>query len=118
MKNVEELIKAGTHKRVNHDYVEFAEVDDIWMRAYTLKKAKSIASQHVHTHDHITLLANGTVHFWQDEEDKGVYTAPAMLHVPAGKNHSFVALTDNVVLCCLHNLRGTGLESPEIMKRD
>jgi len=25
-----------------------------------------------------------------------------------------MALTDDVVLCCLHNLRGTGLESPEI----
>jgi hypothetical protein len=24
-------------------------------------------------------------------------------------------LTDNVVLCCLHNLRGTGLESPQVL---
>jgi hypothetical protein len=23
-------------------------------------------------------------------------------------------MTDDVVLCCLHNLRGTGLESPKI----
>jgi hypothetical protein len=46
----------------------------------------------------------------------GVYTAPAMIKVLAGKKHLFKALTDDVVFCCLHNLRGTGLESPEIME--
>jgi hypothetical protein len=46
----------------------------------------------------------------------GVYIAPAIIKIEAGKSHTFKALTDDVVLCCLHNLRGTGLESPEIMK--
>jgi len=46
----------------------------------------------------------------------GVYVAPAIIKVQAGKQHAFKALTDDVVFCCLHNLRGTGLESPEIME--
>ena len=96
-------------------YVEFAEVDDIWVRAYSIEKAKTVISQHVHAHDHITLISNGSVEAWQDGEILGTFTAPAVITIPAGKKHAFTALTDNVILCCLHNLRGTGLESPEII---
>ena len=98
------------------NFIEFAEVDDIWIRSYSLEKAGRIASQHVHAHDHITLVSSGTVQAWQNEECIGVFSAPSVITVLANKKHAFVALTDNVVLCCLHNLRGTGLESPEIIK--
>lgn len=111
-----ELIKADpNYMRVALDYVEFAEVDDIWVRAYTLAKAKTIISQHVHAHDHITLVSQGSVEAWQDGDLMGTFKAPAIIKIPAGKKHAFTALTDNVVLCCLHNLRGTGLESPELI---
>jgi len=102
------------YKKLEPSYVEFAEVDDIWVRAYTVEKAKSVIAQHVHLHDHITLVSSGSVKAWQDGEVLGEYHAPAVITIPAGKKHAFTALTDNVVLCCLHNLRGTGLESPEI----
>lgn len=98
------------------EYVQFSEVDDIWVRAYNLPKAQSIIRQHVHAHDHITLVSSGTVEGWVDGELFGTYSAPAVVKIDAGKQHAFIALTDNVVLCCLHNLRGTGLESPEIME--
>lgn len=100
------------------DYIEFAEVDDIWVRAYTLAKAKSVIAQHIHAHDHITLVSSGTVEAWQDGELLGEFVAPAVVTIPAGKRHAFKALTDGVVLCCLHNLRGTGLESPEILDKE
>lgn len=101
--------------QVQPKYVEFAEVDDIWVRAYSVEKAKSVISQHVHAHDHVTIISSGSVEAWQDGEILGTYTAPAVITIPAGKKHAFTALTDNVILCCLHNLRGTGLESPEII---
>lgn len=100
------------------DYIEFAEVDDIWVRAYELKKAKSVIAQHVHAHDHITLVSRGSVEGFQDGESLGIFIAPAVVTIPAGKRHAFKALTDDVVLCCLHNLRGTGLESPEILDKE
>jgi mannose-6-phosphate isomerase-like protein (cupin superfamily) len=106
------------YKRIEPSYVEFAEVDDIWVRAYTVEKAKSVISQHVHLHDHITLISSGAVEAWQDGEILGEFRAPAVITIPAGKKHAFTALTDNVVLCCLHNLRGTGLEAPEIMDKE
>ena len=102
------------YKEVQLDYIEFAEVDDIWVRAYSVARAKTIIAQHVHTHDHMTLVSRGTVEAWQDGESIGEYKAPAIIKISAGKKHAFVAVTDDVVLCCLHNLRGTGLESPEI----
>jgi signal-transduction protein with cAMP-binding, CBS, and nucleotidyltransferase domain len=102
------------YKEVPLDYIEFAEVDDIWVRAYSVSKAKTIIAQHVHEHDHMTLVSRGAVEAWQDGELLGEFKAPAIIKISAGKSHAFAALTDDVVLCCLHNLRGTGLESPKI----
>jgi quercetin dioxygenase-like cupin family protein len=99
----------------NPDYIEFAEADDIWVRAYTLDKAHSVAVQHVHEHDHITLVARGSVAYWEDGVEVSRHNAPALLTVLANKKHAFVSLTDDVVLCCLHNLRGTGLETPKVL---
>ena len=101
--------------KVPLNYIEFAEVDDIWVRAYTIEKANTVITQHVHEHDHMTLVSQGQVEGWQDGKSMGIFTAPAIVKIPAGKKHGFTALTDNVVLCCLHNLRGTGLETPGFM---
>jgi quercetin dioxygenase-like cupin family protein len=101
-------------KQIDLNYIEFAEVDDIWVRAYSVAKTNTVLSQHVHAHDHITLVSSGSVEAWQDGKSIGVFEAPSVVKIPAGKKHAFLALTDNVMLCCLHNLRGTGLEQPEI----
>ena len=98
-------------------YVQFAEADDIWIRTYTLEKAGYIVPQHAHEHDHITLLSNGCVEVWKDDEKMGIYQAPAMIFIPAGSKHRFQALTDKVLLSCLHNLRGTGLKEPQVKEK-
>lgn len=97
------------------DYTEFAEVDGMWVRAYTLEKRNHVVAQHVHDHDHITLLASGSVGFWRNGERVSTYNAPAIITVPAGEKHAFVALSDNVVLCCLHNLRGADSPASRLM---
>ena len=112
--DIEAISNNPKYKKIDLDYVEFVEVDDIWVRAYTISKSKTVLSQHVHTHPHVTLISHGAVEAWQDGESMGRFDAPAVITIPAGKKHAFMALTDNVTLCCLHNLRGTGLESPEI----
>jgi quercetin dioxygenase-like cupin family protein len=102
---------------VDLPYVQFAEADDIWVRTYTLEKAGYIVPQHAHEHDHITLLSNGSVEAWKDNETMGIFNAPAMITIPAGSKHRFKALTDHVLLSCLHNLRGTGLKEPKIQEK-
>ena len=114
--DLEAIKNDAKYRRVELDYVEFAEVDDIWIRAYTVPKAKTVISQHVHVHDHVTLVSRGTVEAWKDGELMGEFVAPAIIKIPAGAKHAFKALTDDVSLCCLHNLRGTGLASPEIQE--
>jgi len=110
---MEEFVKLN----VELPYVQFAEADDIWVRTYTLEKAGYIVPQHAHEHDHITLLNQGSIEAWKDEEQLGVFVAPAMIVIPAGSKHRFRALTDNVFLSCLHNLRGTGLKEPKIKEK-
>ena len=105
-------------QKITPNYVEFAEVDDIWVRAYTIEKANSVIVQHVHAHDHITLVSSGSIRVWQDGIETEERHAPTVITIPAGCRHSFLALTDNVVLCCLHNLRGTGLESPQMLPQE
>ena len=114
--DIKEIESNPRYRRLEPEFVEFIEVDDIWARVYTVAKAETIISQHVHTHDHITLVCTGTVEAWQDGESLGQFEAPGIIRIPKGKKHAFKALTDNVSLCCLHNLRGTGLESPEIVE--
>ena len=98
-------------------FVQFAEADDMWVRTYTLEKAGYMVPQHAHEHDHITLLSQGSVEAWKDEENIGIFNAPAMLVIPAGSKHRFLALTNNVLLSCLHNLRGTDLKEPKIKEQ-
>lgn len=112
--NIDAVLNNPDYTKTPPSYIEFAEVDDIWIRAYTIEKANTVIAQHVHVHDHMTLVSRGTVEAWQNGEMLGTFKAPAIIKILAGKKHAFTAVTDDVVLCCLHNLRGTDLESPEI----
>ena len=107
-----------TYKKVELEYVEFAEADDIWIRSYNVPKAKTVISQHVHSHDHITLVASGAIEAWQDGVKLGLFTAPSVVKISAGKKHAFLSVADGTVLCCLHNLRGTGLAQPELITQE
>jgi len=95
-------------------YMEFADADGIWVRFYDLPRAGNAAPQHSHKHDHVSLLCRGSVRAYKDEMILGTFTAPAMITIPKGSKHMFIALTDDVLLACVHNMKGReGLE-PEI----
>lgn len=57
--------------------------------------------QHRHEHDHLSILASGSVEL--TIEDVGIETihAPACLTIKAGKHHGVRSLTD-VVWYCIH----------------
>lgn len=56
--------------------------------------------QHAHRHDHLSILASGSVEMVVDEV-KSIIHAPACLTIPAGKHHGIKSLTD-VVWYCVH----------------
>ena len=55
-------------------------------------------TQHVHAHDHLSILASGTVIVTVDGS-KIELSAPACLTVVAGKSHEVVSITDAVWYC-------------------
>jgi len=56
--------------------------------------------QHAHKHDHMSILASGSVELAVDGV-KSVVHAPACLTIPAGKHHGIKSITD-VVWYCVH----------------
>jgi mannose-6-phosphate isomerase-like protein (cupin superfamily) len=59
-----------------------------------------ILVQHIHKHDHLSILASGSVELIVDGV-KSVIDAPACLTIAAGKHHGVKSLTD-VVWYCVH----------------
>ena len=56
--------------------------------------------QHVHKHDHLSILASGSVEMAVDGV-KSIIHAPACLTIAAGKHHGIKSITD-VVWYCVH----------------
>jgi quercetin dioxygenase-like cupin family protein len=56
--------------------------------------------QHAHKHDHMSILASGSVELAVDGV-KSIVHAPACLTIPAGKHHGIKSITD-VVWYCVH----------------
>ena len=64
----------------------------------TIVPAGMVLVQHKHGHDHLSILASGTVEVVVDGERKEV-TGPACLTIEANKHHGIKALTDAVWYC-------------------
>ena len=62
--------------------------------------AGSILVQHKHKHDHLSVLASGSVELVVDDI-KSVIHAPACITIEANKHHGVKSLTD-VVWYCIH----------------
>jgi mannose-6-phosphate isomerase-like protein (cupin superfamily) len=62
--------------------------------------AGHVLVQHAHKHDHLSILASGSVEMVVDGV-KSVVEAPACLTIAAGKHHGIKSLTD-VVWYCVH----------------
>jgi hypothetical protein len=59
-----------------------------------------ILVQHVHKHDHLSILASGSVEMVVDGVKSTIH-APACLTIAAGKHHGIKSITD-VVWYCIH----------------
>lgn len=60
--------------------------------------AGCLLTQHVHDHDHLSILGCGTVEVCVDGQATRV-TAPACLHIKAGSEHQVTSITDAVWYC-------------------
>lgn len=74
----------------------------IYAKAYTIKDEGTLLPQHSHHHSHLTALTAGAVRVWCSDGLVGEFTAPAFIKIEAEMRHSFLTLTPNVSLMCLH----------------
>ena len=88
--------------------VEF-QADGVFVKQMALVRAGSIVPQHVHAHDHLTMLVLGAVQVYQDGVFAGTHVAPAGIPVRAGVAHTFVSMLDNTLIYCIHNTARTGV---------
>jgi hypothetical protein len=84
--------------------VQIACVANLWCKQMHFAQAGDVKSGHRHLFDHLTLLARGAVAV----NVEGVvtdFTAPAMIYIQAGKEHTITATVDDTVAYCIHALR-------------
>jgi len=93
----------------------FVHADGLEVKQLDFKKAGWTAAQHVHAFDHLTMLAAGSLRVWVNDDYRGDFRAPQAFLVKAGEAHLFVALEDNTIAYCIHNLHGK--EEPEVLAR-
>ena len=86
------------------DDVEFIQADDVFIKQMHIKKAGTLIPQHSHRYDHSSMLAVGSMRVWCDGQYVGDFSAPHPLFIEAGTKHMFLALEDDTVVYCIHNL--------------
>lgn len=88
------------------DDIEFRTIDGIFIKEMSIAKAGTVIPQHSHRFDHTSYLALGSARVWSDGMLVGDFDAPHPIFIRAGVKHTFLSLTDNMLVLCIHNLHG------------
>jgi quercetin dioxygenase-like cupin family protein len=75
--------------------------DGLYVKQVFLPK-DSLACQHKHNYDHLSILAQGKVKVLFDNDVVETYTAPACINIKKGINHTILALEDSTWFCIHH----------------
>jgi hypothetical protein len=87
------------------------EVCGLYFRSVLLRQVGTFVPQHVHDHDHATLVCAGKARCWANYVLVGDKEAGEAFEIKAGTAHVFMALEPNTRLACVHNI-----ESAESVK--
>ncbi len=81
-------------------------VDGIFIKQIHIPHEGTLVPQHVHTYDHHSMLARGSVIVFVGDENMGVFKAPTPIFIKKGIQHSFLTREDDTLIYCIHNLHG------------
>jgi quercetin dioxygenase-like cupin family protein len=85
--------------------VEFIdEVGGLYFRSMLIPERGDVVQQHVHDHDHVTYVGNGSVVAFADDECLGEIMAGRAIEIKAGVQHKFVALEPKTRITCVHQV--------------
>jgi mannose-6-phosphate isomerase-like protein (cupin superfamily) len=93
--------------------VEIKLVDGMFLKQMIIPLAGTYVPQHSHEHDHVSGIMKGRVQVWADDErgervDLGEHGAGSLLTIKAWTKHTMLALEDETIVWCLHNISRTG----------
>lgn len=86
-------------------YEEHGFVGNVWVRQNLLEKAGDTAGGHLHYHDHVSLLAQGSVEVRVESEPSKTFVAPTFIVIKKEHRHIITALEDNTVFYCVYAMR-------------
>ena len=80
----------------------------VFVKAWRMPDAGMLVPQHAHTYPHISFLARGSVAVSRDDPETGARTtethhAPAAIRIRERTKHSFLTLSDDVLVLCIHS---------------
>ena len=84
----------------------------IYAKAYRVPDAGTLLPQHSHVTSHLTALTSGAVRVFVGNDNGTYYEAPALIKIDALTFHSFVTVSDNVGLICIHNADHLDADEP------
>ena len=89
---------------MNECKVNLSLVANVWIKQLDFPTAGTIMAGHMHTFDHQTLLARGSLRVFADGIARD-FQAPQIIVIEQGEVHILEALEDNTVAYCIHALR-------------
>jgi quercetin dioxygenase-like cupin family protein len=75
----------------------------IYVKTFVVPDRGTLVPQHSHQWPHISYLVSGAMRVWCGDEQLGDFAAPCAIRIAAHEKHSFLTLTDNVTILCIHN---------------
>lgn len=79
-------------------------VDGVFAKQMHFAQAGDVMNGHLHTHNHLTLLAHGSLRVSVNGQSTE-FTAPHMIFIHKNHTHELVALENNTVAYCIHAVR-------------
>ena len=72
----------------------------LWVRQLHFVHATDVHIGHLHSHDHVTLLATGSLQVTVDGVSQ-TFNAPHIILITKGKHHDLQAMVDGTVAYCV-----------------
>lgn len=86
---------------------------NVWIRKLYWRKAGDLHDGHTHEHNHISLLARGSVLCEVEGYEAKEFHAPTFITIDKNKHHKFTALEDETVSFCIFAFKDVTGESAE-----
>lgn len=84
---------------------EHGFVGNIWVRQNFMEKAGDTVGGHVHYHDHVSLLVQGSVEIQIGDAEPKRFTAPTFIVVRKEHKHRITSLEDGTIWYCVFAMR-------------